>query len=181
MENQEVQNNSAHSIKWGVILGAVGIVLTLLLYIVDIKLLVSGWITGLSFLLSTVIVFYASFDYRKALGGYMTFGQAFLHAFVLLAISGLLQVIFSYLLFNVIDPQAAATLTEAQMEATMQMMESFGAGGNPEAMDKMAEGFESQYSLGTMALGYVYMLVVYSIGAVIVALISKKKNKELDF
>lgn len=181
MENQEVQNNSAHSIRWGVILGVIGILLTLILYIVDISLLTSGWVGGLSLLLSIVVVFYASIDYRKQLGGFMTFGQAFLHAFVLLAISGLLGVLFQYLLFNVIDPEAATILAEAQLESTMKAMEAFGGNGNPEMMDKMAEGFKDQYKIGTLALGYVYLLVLYAIGASIVGAITKKKNKELDF
>jgi uncharacterized membrane protein len=181
MENQEIQNNSTHAIKWGVIVGVIGILITLVVYIVDISLLTSGWVNGVSILISIAIVFYASIDYRKAMGGFMTFGQAFLHAFVLLAISGLLGLAFQYLLFNVVDPEAAAYLAEAQMEASMKMMESFGAGGNAEAMDSMAKGFENQYKIGTLAMGYVYLLVLYAIFASIVGAITKKKNKDTDF
>jgi len=180
MENQEVQNNSTHSIKWGVILGVVGIIFTLSLYLVDITLLTQSWVGIVSIIISIALVFYASIDYRKQLGGFMTFGQAFLHCFVVLAISGLIGVIFQYLLFNVIDPDAAKVMAEAQMEATMQAMEAFG-GANAEMMDDMEAQMANQYSIGTMAMGYGFLLIVYAIFAAIVGAITKKKNKELDF
>ncbi|MFT4741117.1 MAG: hypothetical protein ACJAT1_000882 [Marivirga sp.] len=181
MENQEIQNNSTHSIKWGVISGVISILITLIIYIVDISLFTAGWVGILMIAISIFIVFYASIDYRKLQGGFMTFGQAFLHAFALLAIAGLLDVTFRYLLFNIIDPEAAVYLAEKQLEATMKVMESFGAGGNTASMDGIAKGFQDQYKIGTMAIGYATALIVYAVGASIVGAITKKKNQETDF
>ena len=180
MENQEVQNNSTHSIKWGVILGVVGVIISLTLYLINISMLTSGWVQFASLVISIGLVFYASIDYRKQLGGFMTFGQAFLHCFVVLAISGLIGFIFQYLLFNVIDPEAAKVMAEAQMEATMEAMEAFG-GANAEMMDNMEAQTSNQFSAGTLAMGYGFTLIAYAIGAAIVGAITKKKNKELDF
>ncbi len=180
MENQEVQNNSTHSIKWGVILGVISVLITLVIYITDISLLTSGWVNTAIIIISIGLVFYASIDYRKQLGGFMTFGQAFLHCFVVLAISGLIALLFRYLLFNVIDPEAASVMAEAQMEATMKTMESLG-GANGEMMDGMETSLANQFNIGTMAMGYGFTLIFYAIGAAIVGAITKKKNKELEF
>jgi len=180
MENQEVQNNSAHSIKWGVILGVVGIIITLLLYLVDVTLLAKGWVGIVSLVITLGLTIYAGLDYRKLLGGFMSFGQAFMHAFVTLAIAGLLGVIFQYLLFNVIDPEAAKTIADIQLENNMQMMESLGA-NDTETMDRMAEQTQNTYKLSTLAMGYGFLLILYAILGAIIGLITKKKNKELDF
>lgn len=182
MEERIEQNNSAHSIKWGVILGIIGILITLTAYVVDLTLLTSPWTSVIVFIVYIGLLFYASIDYRSNLGGFMTFGQAFLHAFVLLAIAGILDVSFKYVLFNIVDPEAATYLLEAQMEASMEMMQKFGGEGNPQMMDEMAEGLKGQFQLGSLALGYAFSLIWYAIGASIVGLITKKKNPEgLEF
>lgn len=182
MENQiEEKNTSGHSIKWGVILGLASTIITLLIYLIDVTLFIKPWILILTIAVSATIIIYGGFDYRKQLGGFMTYGQAFLHAFVVLLIGGFIGSIFRYLLFNVIDPQAAQVLIDASMEMSMKMMEALGASGNTEAMDEMAASAQATYSLSGIAMGYLWSIIWYVIVAAIVGLITKKKNKELEF
>lgn len=63
---------------------------------------------------------------------------------------------------------------------TMKAMETLG-GGSTDVMDNMAEGIEKGYTLQAQALGFLWKLVLYVIGALIVGAINKKKNKEEEF
>ncbi|GAB3327107.1 DUF4199 domain-containing protein [Marivirga atlantica] len=181
MENQEVQNNSAHPIKWGVIMGVASVIISLLIYVIDVTLFVKPWVGFLSLAVGAAIIVYSGFDYRKQLGGFMSYGKAFMHAFVVLLVGGFIGAIFRYLLFNVIDPEASQVLVDATIEMTMGMMEAIGASGDTAAMDRAAEQARNSYTLSGIAMGYLWGIIWYAIIAAIVGLITKKKNKELDF
>ena len=80
------------------------------------------------------------------------------------------------ILFNVIDPQAAETLTELTIESTRKMMEGFGA---PEAqinetLQQMQD--ENQFSILNQLKGYGFQLILYALIGLIVALIFREKE-----
>jgi ABC-type multidrug transport system permease subunit len=70
---------------------------------------------------------------------------------------------------------------DATIEMTMGMMEAIGASGDTAAMDRAAEQARNSYTLSGIAMGYLWGIIWYAIIAAIVGLITKKKNKELDF
>lgn len=179
MEDQ-TENYSQHSIKWGAILGLISIIIALVIYIIDITLLAKSGVGLVSLGISIAILIYAGRDYRSKLGGYMSFKESFLHAFVVLVVSGFLSVLFNILLYNVIDPSIVPILVEAQMTNTMQAMEAFG-GGSTEMMDGMAEEFKNSFTVIGQAKAFLWLLIFYAIGALIVGAINKKKNKEEEF
>jgi uncharacterized membrane protein len=181
MENQEEVNTGQHSIKWGVILGLVSIIITLIIYLIDITMMVDSYMPFVLLIIFLGITIYAGRDYRSKIGGYMSFKEAFLNAFVILAVGIFIGTVFDYVLYNFIDPEIIPILVEVQMENTMKVMEAVGGGSNTEMMDGMAEGVEKGFSLQGQALGYIWKLVLCAIGALIVGGINKKKNKEEEF
>lgn len=182
MENQEVESaTNQHAIKWGGILGLVSIIITLIVYIIDITLLAKSAVGIIIFVVYLAALIYAGRDYRSKLGGYMSFGKAFIHAFVVLVVAGFIGAVFNYLLFNVIDPDIVPVLVEAQMENAMKAMEAFGGASNTEMIDGMADGIREGYTLTGQAMGFLWSLIVYAIGALIVGAINQKKNKEEEF
>lgn len=182
MENQELESGTnQHAIKWGIILGLISIIITLVVYLIDITLLAKSAVGIVIFVVYIAALIYAGRDYRSKLGGYMSFGKAFTHAFVVLVIAGFIGVVFNYLLFNVIDPDIVPVLVEAQMENAMKAMEAFGGNSNTEMIDGMAEGIKDGYTLKGQAIGFLWSLIIYAIGALIVGAINKKKNKEEEF
>ncbi|WP_296619770.1 DUF4199 domain-containing protein [Marivirga sp.] len=181
MENQEVEvNNSQHSLKWGAILGLISVIITLIIYLIDITIMVQSYMPFILLVIFLGVPIYAGRDFRTQIGGYMSFKDAFLHAFVILAIGGFIGTVFDYLLFNVIDPEIIPILIEVQMENAMKAMEVFG-GQNTDMIDGMAESIEEGYTLQGQALGFLWKLVLYAIGALIVGAINKKKNQEEEF
>jgi hypothetical protein len=182
MENQELeQTNSQHAIKWGLILGLISVIITLLIYLVDIAIFTKTYFSFIYIAVYIGFVIYAGRDYRTQMGGFLTYGKAFLHAFVILLIAGFIDRVFLYILFNFVDPQAAETLLRLTMETTMKTMEAFGAGSsNPEMMDEMAKGLQDAYTLGGLAKGYLIMIIGYAVGAAIIGAINKK-NEPTEF
>lgn len=181
MENQEVEvNNNQHSLKWGAILGLISIIITLVVYLIDITLLAKSGVGIAILIISLAIVIYAGRDYRSKIGGYMSFKDAFLHAFIVFVIAGFIGTLFNYLLYNFIDPEIVPVLIEAQMTNTMKAMEAFG-GGTTEMMDEMAKGLKEAYTLTGQAKAFLWSLIFYAIGALIIGAINKKKNTEEEF
>ncbi|RUA35145.1 MAG: hypothetical protein DSY77_03255 [Bacteroidetes bacterium] len=180
MENQEEVNNTQHGLKWGAIFGLILIIISLLIYIVDITIIVSSYISILWIAIFIGIGIFAGRDFRTKLGGYLSFKNAFLHALVVFAIGGFIGTVFDFILYNYIDPEIIPILIDTQIETTMKAMETLG-GGSTDVMDNMAEGIEKGYTLQAQALGFLWKLVLYVIGALIVGAINKKKNKEEEF
>lgn len=182
MENQEVESGiNQHPIKWGAILGLISIIITLFVYIVDITLLAKSAVGITIFVVYLGALIYSGRDYRSKLGGYMSFSKAFGHAFAVLVIAGFIGTVFNYLLFNFIDPDIVPILVEAQMENAMKVMEAFSGASNTEMIDEMAEGIMESYTLKGQATSFLWSLIVYAIGALIVGAINKKRNKEEEF
>lgn len=175
--NQELVKPAAKS---GLTLGLIGIIITLLIYFINAKLLANIWvgITILVISLSLVVIF--GIAYRKQVGGYLSFKQAFIFSFVLLLVAGLISQSFNYLLFNVIDSDLTELVTDAALENTEAMMEKFNV--PDEEIDKALENTETQmanqYSLGGVMKAYMYSIIIYAIISLITGAIIKRKNPE---
>jgi Protein of unknown function (DUF4199) len=170
-----------HGIRWGAILGVISITLVVIWYVVDYTLM-ADWKVGI-FSLVVFIGFtaYAGINYRGEIGGFIPFGKAFQHGFIVFAVSGLIASLFNLLLYTVIDPELPAKLTEATLEKTAAMMEGFGAPEDAvdKAMDEARARAENQYSVSGIATGYGFILGMSLLFSLITALIVRK-NEPID-
>lgn len=185
MENEEVNEKQSpiqHAIKYGGILGIISIIATLLLYVVDPTLMVKWWFGLIMLGVSIGFVIYAGINYRNENGGYIDFGPAFLHGFVLLAIAGLIGSVMNLLLFAVIDPSLPQVLTDAAVEQALSMAEGFGASGQAldDAADRAREQTEGQFSTMGIIKQYFIGLIMYAVFALITGLIVRRKEKVSD-
>jgi hypothetical protein len=167
-----------HAARMGAIGGGIGIALTVLIYIADIRLM-ADWKVGIFFLLFYLgYVIYAGIQFRKESGGYLPYGKAFQHGYITLAVGGVISTLFSILLFHVIDPSIPETLTQASIEKTEEMMAGFGM---PE--DKIEEEIEKQDIPGRFTvvgqltqLGW--SLLINAVVAAITAIFVRKNQPE---
>jgi hypothetical protein len=171
------------ALKAGIVLGLVNVAIYYTLYFVDVELLASGYL-GLGLMVLMVgIIMYFGIDYRKELGGFMSFGTAFQFVFLALLINGVISTMGNVLLFEVIDTDLPAVLAETQLESTLAIMDRFGAGDalSSAEMDELRTGFEKNYT----ALGLIKSLavasIIYAILALILGAILKKRDKSLDY
>lgn len=167
-----------HAAKWGGILGAISVTMTILWYVIDYTMLTDWKIGILSLVIYIAFTSYASINYRGEIGGYMSFGKAFQHGFVVLAVSGLIASVFNLIMYTVIDPELPQKLVDSTLEKTAAMMENFGAPEDQidKAMEDARKRAEGQYSVSGVATGYGFLLIMSAIFALITGLISRKNE-----
>jgi len=164
------------ALKYGLILGLLGIVFNLMLYSQDLhyqidltRLLVNVGI-GLAFVLGGSI--FAMKEFKKANDGFMSFGQGLKIGVGLSLISGIIATIFGFILAEVIDP-------EMQEKAITFAVESMrDAGMTEEQIDQRMEGQrEPNYPL-QIGVGLIFSIVLGFIGSLIPALVLKKQEDD---
>lgn len=166
------------AVNYGLYLGALLALITVLAYAVDLGLLTNMWV-GI-FMLIAVIVFgiISVAKVKQAQQGLATFKDAFTAYFITVLIGLTISTFVSFLLFNVIDTAAAEELKQKTIEQTVQMMEGFNA--PTDAIDQTVEQLENQnqYSVGNILKGLGGYLVLFSIIGLIVAAAMKKSNPD---
>jgi uncharacterized integral membrane protein len=170
-----------HAFRWAIITAAVSIIYTMLLYIVDYTLMVQLKFLFLALAVYFGITIYAGIDYRKSIGGFLPYGKAFQHGFIILAGSGMIASLFSLVLYFVIDPELPQKLVDASLENTRAMMESFGAPEESmdEAMEKAKESTAKQFTVGGIAMSYIWIACFSAIMALISSLFVRKNQPEM--
>lgn len=168
----------SHALKNGLILGAIAVIFLTLLYVIDYTWMVQLKFVGIAMLIYAGYVIYSGIDYRKSSGGYLSYGKAFQHGWIMLAISGLVYSVFVMLLYNVIDPELPGKLLDATMENTRAMMESFGAPADQidSEMAKAAERTKNQFAVSGILMGYGFSLIFYAVIAAITAAIVRRNE-----
>jgi hypothetical protein len=171
-----------HAIKNGVILGIIHIVLFLILYVA-----VPSKLTGFSYLLLILVVnfgfvIYQGIQYRKEMGGFIGYGEAFKYAIAVLIINGLIGIVFS-IIFVVVVPDFPQFMADSQLNTSVYWAGKFGA--PEEALDKIREDFNPEditkrFTALGMLTGFGIALIFYAIGAAIMAIFIKK-NQPVSF
>jgi hypothetical protein len=178
MEEKETTSLFQHALKWGLIVGGISIALTCVIYAIDYALL-ANWKTGIViFLMFIGLAIYGGINYRNEIGGYLPYGKAFQHGFILMAISGLISSVFMVLLYTVIDPELPEKLVKVGMENAQAMMESFGMPEDQmdKAMEDARKRTENQYTVSGTAMGYGIGLIIYAVLSLITALFVRKNE-----
>lgn len=172
---------SKHAISQGVIGGLILVAINLLIYVID-PMLMANWWLGIAFVpLVFIVLLVIGLNIRKAEGGYLKFGKAFLSVFIAGLIMSLLSTIWNIVLFNVVDPGLAEALMETMGDNMLAMMERFGAPID-DIEDEMKKGFEeaeAKFQIGGQILGFFTGAFWWALGALLVGAIAKK-NPSLD-
>lgn len=180
MEEKETTSLFQHALKWGLIVGGISIALTIVFYAIDYSML-ANWKFGIFvFAMFIGLAIYAGISYRNEIGGFLPYGKAFQHGFILMAVSGLISTLFTVILYTVIDPELPAKLTDVAMENAQQMMESFGmpADQMDQALEDARKRTENQFSVSGLAMGYGIGLIIYAVLSAITSIFVKKNPPE---
>ncbi len=162
------------ALKYGIILGLVGIVFSLMLYSqelhyqLDFKRLLFNIALGLVFVVVGTIL--AIKEFKKANNGFVSLGQGLKMGVGLSLISGIIGIIFGFILAQVIDP-------DMQEKAINFAVESMRDAGMTEAqIDQRMEGQrEPNYPL-QIGIGLIFSIILGFIGSIIPALVLKKQE-----
>lgn len=175
----ETVNLKSHILKYGLIIGAIGLIWMFGIYAIDLYLMLNMGLNFVPMLFYIGIVTYAGFELRKAYGGFLSFKDAFVSTFLIFIVAAVISTLGTVLLYTVIDPSLPGTLAEAQMEKMAGMFSRMGM-----SQDKIDEAIAAQkdanpYSIANILMGMLFILAFYAIISLIVAAIVKKKR--VDF
>jgi hypothetical protein len=165
-----------NAINFGVISGVIGIVVTTLMYLIDLKLFVNMWI-GFGMLAIWIIIGCILLSKSKRENnGVMTFKEGFTTYFLSAVIGIVISTIFNIILFNYIDTGARDTVTEHLLDMQIGMMEKFGAkqADINEAITKIKES--SQFSVKGQLFGIFQSMIGAIIFGLILSAIFKSKS-----
>jgi len=170
------QSSKKLGTSYGIYLGLALILITVLIYAFDISLMAEWYLTVINLSLVIVLGTMAVKKSKAACTTLFTFKEAFSPYFLTVFIGLLLATIFSLILFNVIDPQAAETLKQITMEKQAAMFENFGMTEAQinEAMIEVQN--QETFSLKNLALSFGIQLIIFSIIGLIIALIFREKD-----
>jgi len=168
------------AVKHGLIVGGIAALYTLIGYLVDPTLFVN-WYMGIALMVvNFVILVMASVNTKKAQGGFITFKESFSSFVIAAAVATAISTVFNMLIFGVVDPEFKEQLTEMTIEASVEMMESFGA--DEAAIEQGIASIEEtdQFSISSLFFGFFKAMVFYAIVGLIIAAISKKVEPVLN-
>jgi len=169
-----------HVLKNGLTLGAILVAITLFTYLGGAEMATNYIVSISALLLMIVYPIYQTLVYRTALGGFITFREAFTSCTGILIAAGFVNVVFSILLYNVIDPQFAVELIDAVINKTVVQLESMGM--DEETIESTIKTIEesSSFTPSKMFSGYIMAIIFYTVFGLLVAAFTKKDKPEFS-
>jgi hypothetical protein len=175
--SQTPENFNRYSIpiKWGLIIGLLSCVLTTINFMFVINNYIAFLVfTFVTYILCIVLYGVTGVQQRKAMGGYITFKEAFQAIFLAILISSVISTIYGVIYTKFIDP----TIVDRIKEGTLSFMERMNV--PEEKLDQTAadidQQFEDSLKPGKLAYAFAKSLIISSIFGFICALIVKKQK-----
>lgn len=164
-------------IKWGIISGLASVLLSVGIWVLAPEMMFSFWLIILSVVLFILFGVLAGLERKKALGGYMSFKEGLQPVFLSFVIGSLIISIYSYILYNYLEPTMPDQLKHYSLESTEKWMKKFKAPQEQidEQLDKVAAQ-DFTMTLGKTAMTYLQGLIFYFVVAAIISLIIRKKR-----
>ena len=167
------------SIQNGIIAGVAGIILQMLLYFIQPKLLfnIAPWLV---FIVVLVFMVQSANQLKKMNGGYLSLKEGLQQSWVTAILAIVILAIFKFLLYNVIDPGLTEKQLQVAIEQTEKITELFG-GGDVD-FDEMEDMMRDQMklTLPKLLLGILVSIILHFIPAIIIAGITKNKKEEAE-
>jgi len=175
MANSVISTKKA-SINYGLILGSILALFTVLIYALNIDYFIAWWRSFVLFFMVFILGIISVAKSKALLNGFISLKQGFTSYFITIVIGLFILTVINILIFNIIDTGAAEYLNEKVIEVTQTTMEMFGT---PEdTINKTLADMEGKnnFSIANQLLGFVPQLIFYSVFGILVALIMKKKD-----
>ncbi len=169
-----------NAITYGVILGVFSILITAVIYAIDLELFTSSYLGIFSLVVSLAVGIILLQKTKKELGGFMTFKEAFTTYFIAGVIGAAISVLFSLILFNFVDPEAKDALNDLTTKFALETMQKWGApeAAIDESRKTLAE--KDNYSPASLLQGLMFSFILTGIMAAILGLIFRNKKAYVE-
>ena len=187
--NQTIKQNG---INFGLILGFLLMLPTLLGYAVNISILVSYWTFAYIFVAIIILGILTIVITKKGLGGFISFKNAFTSYFIMTIISLALSTVMNYLLFNVIDKEFVDVVKQEQIKMTENQRDYWSnklANAPQEQVDEFHDKFDESiekiknddpYSVMSLLKGFTIGIAIFLVFGLLLSAILKKKDPSLE-
>ena len=165
-----------NGVAFGFLTGLCSVLITTLIYIIDLKLFTSFWLGIINKGIYLSIGIFLLVKTKKELKSIFSFKDAFTTYFISAVIGIVITVIFNIILFNFIDPGAKVTIKELTIKFAVEMMEKFNAPTDTvnQAIKEMQK--EDQFSIVQLLKGSIFSVLFSAVFGLILAAIFKSKS-----
>jgi len=165
-----------NGVAFGFLTGLCSVLITTLIYIIDLKLFTSFWLGIINKGIYLSIGIFLLVKTKKELKSIFSFKDAFTTYFISAVIGIVITVIFNIILFNFIDPGAKVTIKELTIKFAVEMMEKFNAPTDTvnQAIKEMQK--EDQFSIVQLLKGSIFSVLFSAVLGLILAAIFKSKS-----
>ena len=169
-----------NGVAFGFLTGLCSVLITTLIYIIDLKLFTSFWLGIINKGIYLSIGIFLLVKTKKELKSIFSFKDAFTTYFISAVIGIVITVIFNIILFNFIDPGAKVTIKELTIKFAVEMMEKFNAPTDTvnQAIKEMQK--EDQFSIVQLLKGSIFSVLFSAVFGLILAAIFKSKPAYKD-
>jgi hypothetical protein len=167
--------------KAGLIIGLVTIVITTLAYAIDYRIM-ANFSFGFGIMgMLLVMLFYFYVTWRKGRGGYVSFKEAYMFGLLTMIMSGVINLMYTAVLYGVIDPDLPNKLMDSVIENTVRMMEGFNLADSDidDAIDQL-EDQPGQFSVFSMVKNFPFQILFYMGLSLLMAAIFKKDRPPFE-
>mgnify|MGYP000132274549 FL=1 len=172
------QTTKTTAINYGIYLGGIISLITIIVYGVDLDLFINPWLGIVLFILVIAFGAISAINSRKLLGGFISFKQTFSSYFITISVGTMISSIVGIAIFTFIDSEAAVYLNEQVLILTKETMERIGLPQEDVAAAIEEASKNDNFSLGAQTQAFIFRLVFYAVTGLIVGLIVKKTESK---
>lgn len=167
-----------NAVIYGLLTAVISIVFSVLTYILDVPY--KSPLMYFSFVILLAGIIYGTLQYKNTtLGGYISFGNAFLSGFLIVMTAAVVTTLYSYIFFTFIDPSFLEKIIEQAMEQSeTKMLEKGLSADQMEPALAMTRKFMSPVMMSVFS--FLGSALFGAILALIAAAFLKKENKSFD-
>lgn len=169
MNEKRSVNVAGVGVQYGILAGIGCIVLTLILYMINMGLIVSYWFLSV-YAVIVIAMIYSAYVIRRAQHNYIVFKDALKATFLVAIFAMLIWTVFNVILFKYIDPDLIQLLKEhsiEQLEKALKLAET--PPGRVQEEIRRAESRNYAPTLATTALSYALSLIFGFIYAAVIS------------
>lgn len=164
-----------NGITYGVILGVFSILVTTLIYVIDLQLFTSWFVGIFSLIVFLIIGIILLTKTKKEMNGLITFKEAFTTYFLAAVIGATMSVFFNLILFNFVDTDAKDALNDLTTKFTLETMQKWGAPVKAIDEQRAALSGIDNYSPANLFKGLIFSFVLAGIMGAILGLVFRNK------
>ncbi|HEX4886761.1 MAG TPA: DUF4199 domain-containing protein [Luteibaculaceae bacterium] len=164
----------------GLLLGAVSVMMTIILYLMGPQTFAQGWISFALLIISIALIIYTGIQYRNTLNeGFLSYQKAYVFLLIVTVVSLPISSLSRVAIMS-LDPQFSEQVVEKSLEATMEVMSKLGLPDDQveQAAERARGDFEEANSLKGALMSLVYALPFMLIINLLLALAIRKNKPE---